>query len=91
MMSRSQPFRPHAAAGLRRVSYAAAGFLMFGLYLASALSTAHAQQSTTASLSGRISDPNGAVVSGAQVTATFKATGVRRETTTNEDGFYTLS
>ncbi|HWT01810.1 MAG TPA: TonB-dependent receptor [Pyrinomonadaceae bacterium] len=90
-MSRSQAFRPRAAADLRRVFFVAAGFLMFGLCLASTLVTAHAQQSATATLSGRISDPNGASVGGAQVSATFKATGVRRETTTNEDGFYTLS
>ena len=50
-----------------------------------------AQQAATATLSGIITDPNGAVIQGAQVTATQKATGFKRETTTNADGLYTLS
>jgi hypothetical protein len=90
-MSRSQSFRPQAAAKPRRLTLVVAGFLMFGLYFASTWPAAYAQQSATATLSGRISDPNGAVVRGAEVTATLRATGVKRETTTNEDGFYTLS
>ncbi|MDT5122064.1 MAG: hypothetical protein QOC96_1546 [Acidobacteriota bacterium] len=62
------------------------------LLLACLLSvTAHAQQSATATLSGIITDPNGAVISGAQITATQKATGVQRETTTNNEGFYVLT
>ncbi len=52
---------------------------------------ASAQQATTATLSGRITDPNGAVVAGAQITATQKATGVKRDTTSNDEGFYVLS
>lgn len=51
----------------------------------------YAQQSATATLSGIITDPNGAVVQGAQVTATQKATGFKRETTTSEEGLYTIS
>ena len=38
-----------------------------------------------------VSDPNGAVVSGALVTLTQQSTGVRRETTTNDEGLYTLT
>ncbi len=76
MGSRSQLFRLRGAA--------------LAVLLLTAVS-AHAQQSATATLSGVVSDPNGAVVSGAQVTATLTATGLKRETTTNEDGLYTLS
>jgi outer membrane receptor protein involved in Fe transport len=50
-----------------------------------------AQQSATATLSGIITDPNGAVIAGAQVTATQKGTGVKRETTTNDEGLYVLT
>jgi hypothetical protein len=53
--------------------------------------SAFAQQSASATLSGIITDPNGAVVSGAQVTATHKATGVQRQTITNDEGLYALT
>jgi outer membrane receptor protein involved in Fe transport len=53
--------------------------------------TSNAQQSATATLSGVITDPNGAVIAGAQITATQKATGVKRETTTNSEGLYVLT
>jgi hypothetical protein len=52
---------------------------------------ASAQQPTTATLSGRVIDPNGAVVVGAQVTATQKATDVKRDTTTNGEGLYVFT
>jgi outer membrane receptor protein involved in Fe transport len=52
---------------------------------------AHAQQSATATLSGIITDPQGAVIPGAQITATQKATGVQRVTITNSEGFYVLT
>jgi hypothetical protein len=52
---------------------------------------AFAQQPTAATLSGRVTDPNGAVVVGAQVSATQKATGVRRDTTTNGEGFFVIA
>jgi outer membrane receptor protein involved in Fe transport len=51
----------------------------------------HAQQSATATLSGIVTDPNGAVIVGAQVAAIQKATGVQRETTTNSEGLYVLT
>src|SRR5947207_581358 len=50
-----------------------------------------AQQAATATLSGRIVDPNGAVLCGAQITATQKSTGVKRETKTNDEGLYVLT
>jgi len=52
---------------------------------------ASAQQAATANLSGRIIDPNQAVVSGVQVTVLQKATGTARSTTTNADGVFVLT
>ena len=49
------------------------------------------QQAANATLTGTITDPQDAVVSGAIVTATHKATGVKRDTTTNDSGLYVLS
>src|SRR5437764_4640598 len=50
-----------------------------------------AQQSATASLSGRVVDPNGAVIVGAQITAKNKATDIQRETKTNDQGLFVLT
>ena len=50
-----------------------------------------AQHAANATLTGTITDPKDAVVSGANITATHKATGVKRETTSNNDGLYVLS
>src|SRR5882724_3445940 len=55
------------------------------------LSLVYAQQAATATLNGRVLDPNGALVPGAVVAVIEKATGVKRETTTNGDGIYVLS
>lgn len=52
---------------------------------------ASAQQSATATLSGRIIDPNQAVVAGAQVTALQRATGTARSATTNADGVFVMT
>jgi hypothetical protein len=41
-----------------------------------------AQQPATATLSGRVIDPNGAAVGGTNVAITHKATSIQRETTT---------
>ncbi|HWP99427.1 MAG TPA: carboxypeptidase-like regulatory domain-containing protein [Vicinamibacterales bacterium] len=48
-------------------------------------------QSGTASLTGRVTDPQGAVIPGATVTVTHRATGAARTTVTNESGVYQLS
>lgn len=53
--------------------------------------TATAQQATTATLGGRVTDPTGAVISGAKITIIQKAVGVKRETVTNSDGLYVLT
>ena len=49
------------------------------------------QQAANATLTGTISDPHGAVISGASITATQQTTGVKRETVSNDDGLYVLS
>ena len=60
-------------------------------YLATAASIAFGQAATNASdLSGTVSDPNGAVVAGATVTARNSATGFSRNDTTGTDGTYTF-
>ena len=50
-----------------------------------------AQQSATATLSGRVVDPNGAVIVGAQITAKNKTTDIQRETKTNDQGLFVLT
>ncbi len=50
-----------------------------------------AQQSTTATLSGRVTDTTGAVIIGVKITATQKATGTKRETVTNSEGLYVFT
>src|SRR6185369_15334594 len=52
---------------------------------------ASAQQSATASISGTVKDSNDALVTGSQVTVTQKATGIRREATSNGDGFFVIT
>ncbi len=59
--------------------------------LAMAASIAFGQAATNASdLSGTVSDPNGAVVAGATVTARNSATGFSRNVSTGTDGVYTF-
>ncbi len=48
-------------------------------------------QAPTGQITGSITDPSGAIIAGALVTATNVATNVRRETSTNEDGIFTLT
>lgn len=48
-------------------------------------------QASTATITGRILDPQGNVVPGANVTATNTATGLSRTTTSNDDGEYTIA
>jgi len=47
-------------------------------------------QTTAGQITGKIDDPTGAAVAGAVVTAVNEATGVSRETTSNELGNYTV-
>ena len=58
---------------------------VFALLILTAVSFA---QGTTGQIAGTVTDPNGAVVSGAAVKATNVATNYNRETTTDGDGVY---
>lgn len=49
------------------------------------------QQAAKASLTGTVTDPHGAVVAGVNVIATQTATGIRRETVSNDEGLYVLT
>ncbi len=48
-------------------------------------------QRTSGQLTGSVTDPNGAAVVGATVSARQTGTNLQREVTTNEDGLYTLT
>lgn len=52
---------------------------------------ARAQQPATANLTGRVVDSQGAVIARVNVLATQKATGIRRETASNEEGLFALT
>jgi hypothetical protein len=52
--------------------------------------TAQAQQ-TTATLSGRVYDPNGALIPATQIIVRQKETGIQRETRTNDEGLYVVT
>lgn len=58
------------------------------LLVSGALSPVALSQAATTSLSGTVTDPNGAVVAGATVTLTNAATGLTRTTTTTDAGTY---
>jgi len=66
-------------------------FALMSLLMLCSIPAAFAQQVANATLTGTIMDPAGAVVSGATITATHKATGIKRDATTNDDGLYVLS
>jgi Carboxypeptidase regulatory-like domain/TonB-dependent Receptor Plug Domain len=55
------------------------------------VSPALPQSATTGALQGTVTDPSGAVITGATVTATNLATGQSRDTTTDSSGSYKLS
>ena len=55
------------------------------------ISVAPAGQSASSTLSGRVTDPTGAVIEKAQVTLTQIATGIKRRTETNGEGLYALT
>ena len=65
------------------------GFV-FGIYFLFATSFAFGQGGTTGQISGVVTDPNGAVVSGASVTATNQDTNFTRTVTTGGDGIYSF-
>lgn len=73
------------------------GFLISAILVATAglspagVSLSYGQQAATATLSGRVLDPNQAVVPGARVTAAQKATASARSATTNAEGVFVLT
>lgn len=62
--------------------------LLFLVLLACAAATTAFSQ--TAQVTGRISDQSGAVVPEAQITITNTATGINRESVSNDEGYFTL-
>jgi hypothetical protein len=50
-----------------------------------------ARQVATATLNGRITDPQGAAIAGAEIRAKQKATGLQRAVGTNNEGFFTIT
>ena len=60
---------------------------LFSLCLVSSLP---ASSQVSAVLSGRVTDPTGAVIAGATVTATSQETGISRTAVTNQSGLYEL-
>ena len=66
-------------------------FIFLSLIIICVHLSAFSQQAANATLTGTITDQMGAVIAGAQVTATHKATGLKRETTSNESGLYVFS
>ncbi|HWX55685.1 MAG TPA: TonB-dependent receptor [Verrucomicrobiae bacterium] len=71
-----------------RHSKVLSSFLVFSLLVASI--SAFAQSSSSATIVGRVVDPQGAVVANAKVTATNDATGISRTTNTTSSGDYAL-
>src|SRR5690349_1805517 len=62
---------------------------VFGVLLCAV--TAIAQESGGATINGTVTDPSGALISNAKVTATQIATGAQRTTQTSSAGLYSLS
>jgi hypothetical protein len=65
--------------------------LICALALAVLLAGATYAQTITATVSGTVTDQNGAIVPGATVTATSLATGLAKSAETNEDGRFTIT
>src|SRR5215510_13810034 len=65
--------------------------LCLGLLLVCMVATAWAQSTSTGTVTGQVTDPQGAVVPGADVTLLDVATNTPRKTITNETGRYTFT
>lgn len=61
------------------------------LFVVFAPASVLAQQAARATLTGTVTDPNGAVLAGVKVTATLAAAGIVRETATNNEGLYVFT
>ncbi|MBA3692105.1 MAG: TonB-dependent receptor [Acidobacteria bacterium] len=64
-------------------------FLLSALFISGIISVA--AQVDTASVTGQVTDPQGAIVAGVRVVITNQATNINAETTTNEEGYYTFT
>jgi Carboxypeptidase regulatory-like domain len=64
---------------------------LVGIAFAAMLSGNLAAQSIYGTLTGIVSDPSQAVVSGAAITLRDQQSGSQRDTLTNSDGYYTFS
>jgi len=64
---------------------------LLSVLIISAHVTVFSQQAANATLNGTVSDPMGAIIAGARITATQTATGIRRDAVTNQDGLYVFS
>lgn len=62
--------------------------VLFLLVVLFSLTLAVEAQTSRGTVSGVVTDPTGAVVSGANITLTSTTTGLNRDTTTNDEGFY---
>jgi hypothetical protein len=71
---------------MRRVVVSA--FLVLTLISAAGV---RAQQPAAATLSGRVVDPQGAVIANVSIAATQKATGIKRETVSNDEGLFAIT
>src|SRR5215213_3080179 len=65
--------------------------VLLSLLVLSALTIVFSQQAANATLTGAITDAMGAVIADAKITATQIATGIKRDTVSNEAGVYVLS
>jgi hypothetical protein len=65
--------------------------MFLGLLLVAALGPAASAQVETGQITGRVTDPNGAVVPGAAVAVKSVETGAERAATTDEEGAYTVT
>jgi hypothetical protein len=70
--------------------YVVKTFRFLSLVIALTLCLPAMAQSTTGTISGRVIDPQGAVVPGAAVTVTSTTTNVAHAVTTNQDGLYAV-
>ena len=64
------------------------GWLLAGILMATGAGVR--AQAPTGTINGRVTDPGGAIVAGAQVSATNEATDAARGTASNADGLYVL-
>jgi hypothetical protein len=72
-------------------THVAKKFTMLAIVMLFSAGSGFAQaQASTADLRGQVTDPNGAIVPGANVTARSAATGITRTVTTNDEGTYQI-